>query len=359
MGHWFKPQTQITEKQVKSGLNALLLDGMCSQVMGVFTGGAFLVAFALLIGASNKTIGLLAAVGPATQILQIPAIYLVDRLRLRKAMVCACCIIGRCFWLVAAAIPWFLPEAMRVPVLLFAIAIYFALGAVAGCAWNSWMRDFVPESIMGGYFAKRMAISTALGAVLSMAAGFGVDYFKTQLGPELMAYTILLAAGGVAGLVGCFFQMRIPEPVMAKVDDKGLLSVLAEPFRAGNFRHLLIFMGLWSFAINLAAPFFTVYLLQRIGLSMTWVIGLSVLSQLVNVIFFRIWGKLADRFSNKSVLTVSGPLFIVSIMIWPFTTMPERHMLTIPLLISIHVLAGISTAGVNLCAGNLALKAAP
>jgi MFS family permease len=80
---------------------------------------------------------------------------------------------------------------------------------------------------------------------------------------------------------------------------------------------------------------------------------------MVNVVFFRIWGRLADRFTNKSVLTVSGPLFIVSIAIWPFTTMPDRYFLTIPLLITIHALAGMSTAGVNLCAGNLALKAAP
>ena len=39
--------------------------------------------------------------------------------------------------------------------------------------------------------------------------------------------------------------------------------------------------------------------------------------------------------------------------------MPDPYFLTLPLLIAIHVLAGISTAGVNLCAGNMAIKAAP
>jgi hypothetical protein len=78
MTYWIGPQPEITDKQSQAGLRALLFDGICSQVMGVFTGGAFLVAFALLLGASNKVIGLLAAIGPATQILQIPAIYLVD-----------------------------------------------------------------------------------------------------------------------------------------------------------------------------------------------------------------------------------------------------------------------------------------
>ncbi|MGD8414556.1 MAG: MFS transporter, partial [Candidatus Latescibacterota bacterium] len=76
-------------------------------------------------------------------------------------------------------------------------------------------------------------------------------------------------------------------------------------------------------------------------------------------LFFRVWGRLADRFTNKSVLSVSGPMFIMSIALWPFTTMPEHYVLTVPLLVLIHVLAGMSTAGVNLCTANIALKLAP
>jgi MFS family permease len=92
---------------------------------------------------------------------------------------------------------------------------------------------------------------------------------------------------------------------------------------------------------------------------MASVIVLAVLSQVVNVLFLRIWGRLADRFTNKSVLTVSGPLFMLSIALWPFLTMPDPHALTLPLLVVIHILGGMSSAGVTLCAGNIALRAAP
>jgi len=146
---------------------------------------------------------------------------------------------------------------------------------------------------------------------------------------------------------------------MPVVSDRGLFSLLGQPFKDEKFRQLLRFLGTWSFAVNFAAPFFTVYLIVRLGLSMTWVIGLTVLSQLVYVLFLQAWGRLADRFSNKSVLAASGPLFMISVLLWPFTTMPETYFLTIPLLILIHVLAGMSNAGVTLCAGNIALKAAP
>jgi MFS family permease len=77
------------------------------------------------------------------------------------------------------------------------------------------------------------------------------------------------------------------------------------------------------------------------------------------MLFLRLRGSLADRFSNKSVLKVAGPLFILTTALWPFTTMPEKYFLTIPIIIVIHALTGMSTAGVTLCTGNIALKLAP
>ena len=39
--------------------------------------------------------------------------------------------------------------------------------------------------------------------------------------------------------------------------------------------------------------------------------------------------------------------------------MPEKYFLTIPLLITMHIFMGISTAGVTLSSGNIGLKFAP
>ena len=39
--------------------------------------------------------------------------------------------------------------------------------------------------------------------------------------------------------------------------------------------------------------------------------------------------------------------------------MPEKYVLTIPLLVLIHILMGVSTAGVTLASGNIGLKLAP
>jgi len=354
-----RPQDEVSEPELRRGLGMLLFDGVCSQTMGVFTGGAFLVAFALLLGASNTVIGLLAAIGPLTQILQIPTIFLVESVALRKALVVASSFLSRLAWPVVAALPWLVAADQRIAALLVCLIAYFALGTVSSCAFNSWMRDLVPKEEMGRYFSKRLAVMTAVGAVLTIAAGFWIEWGTKRFAGEFVGYSVLFLVGAVFGILGVYFLSRIPEPRMRVEPAAGVFSVLAEPFRMSNFRQLLVFLGSWNFAINLAAPFFVVYMITRLQMSMPLVLALSVLSQVVNVVFLRLWGRLADRFSNKSVLGVSGPLFVLSILFWPFLTLPDKHVLTLPLLVLIHALAGMSTAGVTLCSGNIALKLAP
>ncbi|MCA9450170.1 MAG: MFS transporter, partial [Candidatus Omnitrophica bacterium] len=265
----------------------------------------------------------------------------------------------RLAWLGIGLLPWIADPPAYIPALLVGMVFYFGLGSVGGCAFNSWMRDLIPEREMGSIFGKRMSVSVALGALLSLAAAEWVDYLIGSGFPAVRAYAILLLIGCFFGMIGATALAGIPEPRMLKSPNGKFIDILLAPFKNFNYRQLLKFLGSWNFSINLAAPFFTVYMLQRLELGMSTIVLLTVFSQFVNVIFFRIWGSLADRFTNKSVLAVSGPLFLLSTAAWPFTTLPEKHFLTMPLLIAIHAMAGISTAGVTLCAGNIALKLAP
>jgi hypothetical protein len=47
----FAAKESLTEQEVQSGLRAAIKDGLASQAMVTFTGGAFLVAYALKLGA--------------------------------------------------------------------------------------------------------------------------------------------------------------------------------------------------------------------------------------------------------------------------------------------------------------------
>ncbi|MBU1076289.1 MAG: MFS transporter [Spirochaetes bacterium] len=351
----------LTGRDIRKGLKYVILDGLATQVMITLTGGVFLVGFALKLGASNIVIGLLAAIPPLTQLIQIPGIYFVEKFRKRKIITVSSVITSRLFWFIIAAVPLLFAPMTGLTVFMAAFILNSIFAAFAGSGWSSWMRDLIPQNKLGVFFSKRMKLSIGLSIPLSLAAGFYLDHFKT-LYPDyqLHSYSMLFFLGFLAGVIGALFISRIPEPEMAPAKGKiDLIKLILDPFKDLNFKNLIIFLGSWNFAVNLAAPFFTVYMLNRLGLNLSVIIILSIVSQVFNFLFLNLWGRYSDRYSNKSILMVSGPLFMLCILAWTFTTMPDKYFLTVPLLIIIHIFSGISTAGVSLATGNISMKLAP
>lgn len=223
------------------------------------------------------------------------------------------------------------------------------------------MHDLVPQQHLGDFFSKRMILATVLAIPLGLISGFIIDYWNL-ISPDsiLLAFSILFFFGCLAGLTGVYFISHIAEPKMnAPSQDLRFHRRLVTPFADGNFKRLIYFLAVWNFAVNLAAPFFTVYMLVRLYLPILLVSILVGLSQVTSLVFLRIWGRLTDRMSNKSVLGVSGILLLFCILGWTFTTLPTVHTLSLVLLIFIHILIGISTSGVTLAAGNITIKLSP
>jgi MFS family permease len=357
----FPLKDSLTEEELKSGLKNVIMDGLTTQAIATLTGGIFLVAFALKLGASNLIIGILASIPPLGQLIQIPAIYIVEKYRVRRDICIVSTAVSRSFWLLIALIPFLVFIKNPLTLLVIALTINAAFSAIGGCSWNSWMRDLVPVDRMGSFFGKRMIYAGIVGIFFSLAAGIFIDYWK-QLYPnnELYAYSYIFFAGFVAGMLGLYFISKIPEPRMVILQEKINFSrLLMQPFKDTNFKNLIIFLGSWNFAVNLAAPFFTVYMLMRLKLDMSTIIILMLLNQVISIVFLHLWGKYSDRFSNKSILNINGPLFIGCILAWTFTARPDKYVLTMPLLVIIHILMGISTAGITISSGNIGLKLAP
>ncbi|MFC2021324.1 MFS transporter [Chloroflexota bacterium] len=362
----FQPKPTLSEKEIKTGLRWLTWEGTVSLGFNSITTSGILVAFALALGADNLQIGVLAAIPFIMQILQIPGIWLVEKFRRRKAIALLSWLPAQLLWFPIALIPFLLPVPgnTAISLLLGIMAVRGLFNAITSSAWNGWIRDLVPQSILGRFFSRRMAFATISGVVFSLGAAFFVDYWRTQApeGSAVFGYTYVLLFGAIfLGLASPIFMALMPEPLMQSVTgpQPAVGQRLAAPFKDPNFRRLMQFLFYWGFASNLAIPFFAIHMLQRLGLPVLWVIALSVLSQMFNILFLRVWGPLADRFGNKSVLSVGISLYLLVILGWIFTTLPERYFLTMPLLVLLHIMAGIASAAVTFTVGTIGLKLAP
>jgi len=356
---------QLTNAELQDARQRMIREGIASQSMESFTTGIFLVGIALHFNASNMVIGILGSIPFLSNLFQIPAIHWIEKSRDRRKVCVISSLIARSFLLLIALTPLLKSDNIALTVIIAGMAIRYCIGAMSSCAWNSWVRDLMPREKSGEFIGSRLFYRASAATMLSIFSALFIDWWDGAY-PDMEAYSysILFFLGYVAGMISTYLINKIPHPPMsqpeAKDYDKSVrFDYLKKPLRHKNFRELLTFLCIWNFATNLAAPFFVVYMLKTLGYDMVFVIVITLISQVMHTLTLKIWGKYSDLYSNKTVLKISGTIFVFCIFGWTFTTFPEKHFLTTPLLVVLHILMGISTAGVTLSSGNIALKLAP
>ncbi|MCT8003392.1 MFS transporter [Sphingomonas sanguinis] len=353
------PQPELTAADQQRGLRLLIVEACFSGGTAALTSGVILTAFALHLGASNVMVGLLAAMPFLAQLLQLPAIQLVERWRRRKQIAVVTSLIGRTMLAVMAVLAF---SSGTTALLLFLAAqmLLCGLGAVGSCAWNAWMRDLAPQERLGEVFAKRTVWLTVISLALGLAAALALD--RTQAGSTArdMVFGAMFGAGCVTGLISARIVAKMPEPLMPPAQGTvDLRALLSQPLSDPNFRRLLVFVASWQFAINLATPFFTVFIVRQLHFAVSFVLLLSVASQIANILALRLWGRLSDRFANKSVLAVCAPAYIVAIVAMVGASQLEGRTIVALWLIALHLIMGATIAGVTLSSTNIALKLSP
>ena len=207
------PKAQLTEGEVNRGLKYIIWDGLASEAMNALTAGAFMVALALLMGASNFQIGVIASLPTFTNIFQLLAIWLVRKYNNRRAVSVYCSFLARTPLIIIGALAIFAPSFQSIQLLIFFLFFYYLFASFAGLSWNSWMKDLVPESMLGSYFSKRSRYSQIMNVSLSILLAFAVDYVKDHSPDKLLsAYGIMYIAGGIIGITGAILLSKAPEP---------------------------------------------------------------------------------------------------------------------------------------------------
>jgi len=353
------PQQVVTEEERERGLRYLTMEAAFSGGTSALTGGVILTAFAIHLGASNVMVGILASAPFLTQLLQFPAILLVEKLRTRKRIAVLTSVAGRLMLAVMAVTAFFAGQAALL-VFLAAVVVLCGLSAIGSCAWNAWVRDLAPDTRLGQIFSRRTALTTAIGLVLGIAAALILERTAEGSTARATAFAAMFAAGCVTGLISAAVVAAIPEtPMPAASGPISLVALVRAPLADRNFLMLLRFMASWQFAANLATPFFTVFIVRQLGFDVSFVMLLSVVSQVANLVAVRTWGLLADRFANKSVLAVSAPAYILCIAAMAGASQFSNRGIVIAWLVVLHLLMGAAVAGVTLGTTNIALKLSP
>ncbi|GAB4579709.1 MAG: MFS transporter [Anaerolineales bacterium] len=351
--------TQADEPQAPDKIRSLRyfwLDGLFAAISENFYLG-FVTLFALAYGASKGQVGLVTAAGNLLGAISLfPGAQLVERWGRRKAVVVwSGGGISRVILLLMAVFPFFIDQPIWG---IMAIVILNGLRAftanLSNPAWTSMVADLVPNAMRGRYFSSRNVAMGLAALVVAPLAGRIISAGNEWAHSSVFGYQVIFFLAFAFGMVSTFAFQRIAEPPMTEEE--------ARPHQRGDLRRalrahpefvwLVIGAFVWNTALQIAAPFFNVYMVQALGATTTMVGIVASISSLTSLIGQRFWGRWMDKKDAFWVQMVTGFLIPFLPFAWVFITQPWHVGI-------INTFGGFWWAGYNLANFNLLLIMTP
>ncbi|MCX6742558.1 MAG: MFS transporter [Candidatus Pacearchaeota archaeon] len=345
------------ESKRKGSRKISIIEGSFNSVTDG-AGSRYISPLALSMGASNAQIGLLSAlptlIGNFTQIFSSK--YMENHSR-KKLMVWSATLQAIMWLFILLGVAMFfifgLGPSITVNYLIVIYTILTALGCFYGPVWASWMKDLVDPDKSGKYFGARNKIIGFVSLIAMLVSGFIMDYFKqTNI---FLGFFILFGICFFARLISSQILRKKYEPKL-KVEKDYYFSFwqFVKKMWGNNFGKFVIASGLINFAVNIASPFFAVYMLQTLGFSYATYTIVVVSSIVGNLIAMPLWGKFSDRYGNVKTIKITAVLTAIVPIGWfaSFFIFKQGSAGLVPFLVFIEFCSGVIFAGYGLTQSN-------
>lgn len=329
----------------------LKIDAIFSQTMGLLISSVFMTPILLIHGGSVFYIGLFTVIAYLTIFSQLISLRFLSKINSPKIICVVSSLIARLILLVIGLSLIFIPDISPMTIIL--IFLFFHIFSnVSSIAFSYWMYYLVPKEIRGMFFASRMKIALIIANLLALLLTI---YIKVEEHNSELIYDYIPFIASLIGLLGLIFLQKV-NSINTDTPLVPSIRVFRMIFKRNTLRSHIKSIFILYLAISMVTPFYTYYLLVKLNFSIFLIVMLNALSQLTLVVFITKWGELIDKFGVKPVLRLNAYFYIITFLIWPFTTLPEKYPLSLPLTLVIFFLIGISMGGLGLSANIISYK---
>ena len=228
-------------------------------------------------------------------------------------------------------------------------------GAFINTGANNWLISLVQKERLGRYLGLKdsMTLVASTGGSLILSKILDAYRFADQ---EILGFRIIgiLCIGICAVDITCLTLIREPENVK-HVEPLNIRKAIQMPLTDQNYRNILIFFLLWSVASNFASPFFSIYMLENLGLSYFYITVMNMVASVARIAAANLWGKAADSCSWR--LVTLGSIFMLGVAYigWGLLT-KENCIYWLPV---VQAVSGAAWGGINIATFRMQFAFAP
>lgn len=330
--------------RIQESLRASTREGVTAQVMlGILD--FYLIPYALFLGAGSQWIGLLIAIPHLLSSLALfMAVRILQFVGSRKKVLLIATAIQTCALLPLGFLA-IAPITNKVVVLILFVSLFRVLGSLFGPSWGSLVSEYLPESRRGLYFGMRSRIVGVSGLVAVAFWGAFLHFFR-RASTEQLAFVVLFTAAAAFRVISFFYLLRMVDlPFHHTSESQFTFAQFLRRFRESNFVRFIFFAASMTFAVQLALPQFSVYMLEVLGFNYASYMTVHLSSVTMGFLIFPVWGRHADAVGNARILKSTSMLIPIVPLLW----IVSRNL---PALIATELFAGFVMGGFTLCTMN-------
>ncbi len=295
-------QQDLSKCEQTRSFRCMLISAVFAVIGGQVFAGNILWLIVLNLGGKEGYIGLLSFLIFAVSILQAAVVSLAQRVHRKKYILTTFTISF------LATIPIIFIKKIS---LIWGTAV--ALIVLAGCvtlrqsamqitmpAWMGLLRAVTPEQIRGRLLGKLRTSWQSMIVFMLIVTGLYLGHH-----PDWQRLKIIIYIAFVAQIIRILVLIPVKTPPVALPKHRlDWFKLISSPIKDTRYRPFLIYVIGYGLALGMAEPFRIVYLI-RLGFGENVALISASFVSLGAVITLLLWGKLADKFGNRAVFTLT------------------------------------------------------
>ncbi|HAQ06242.1 MAG TPA: MFS transporter [Bacillus bacterium] len=323
-----------------------IFNGIASTIVMSMSNNYFALFAIGVLGATNYQVGLISSL---PQIIGMFAMVLgtviMGRLHEKKQFTSYSILFTRVF-LIGMFFVVYLPSEYRAWVFVLLVGLMNLPGSFAMLSWQSFIGDLIPDSRRSGFFSERNRILTIAGMITTLMIGIALQWFDKA---DALPYQLLFILAFAFGLTEVFYLNRHKEQKKEIVDQTKKFNFGWDAYQHKPFIWFLICGLIFNFAWQLAWPLFNIYNIKYAHMTGFWISIITVANQIGQIISYKWWGKMADKYSNAKMLAVAA----VGMSTAPFMTILSTNMFYLTF---VNLTSGLFVSGTVLLLFNQLLE---
>ena len=330
------------EHSIKNTRKYAILEVMFFNGFSVGMQSFVLLSLALYFNMSSFLISVVSSLPTAGYLLQIFTKRLNTILGSRKRTLVIAVTISR---LAICMLPFAVLFDIKKQGIYFAIMFIYGLSSpFVNNVWTATMVEIINKKERGKYFGKRNLFSSLSTVIYTLFYGYILSLPDKKNSILLLTTVMSMSAIGSA----IFMYLHYVPDLGEEINNVSIKTA----FKNKNFVLYLKFASVWLFTWEFLKPLTEYYRIKILGVNTMFLSQMGVLTAILSSVLYIIYGKLSDKYGNKTMLRMG--IFFTTYYVLTYFSMTKDNKMS--MLFAAAVIDAVGFTAITLSLLNLMME---